>query len=323
MAKSLVSIVIPMKNEGNILKRCFQSMENIDYPHDLIELVIINDGSTDNTKELIINHDWNFNFQYIETGGVGVSKARDLGSKKANGKYILFTDADCVAYPKWILELLKPFENDVAAVGGPNLTPKNDSPFAKCVGSVLSILSKPGARYAFEGEEVTEIHHNPTCNVMYKKEVLEEVNGFNHRLITTDDEELDYRIRKKGYRILYTPFAKVDHYRRPSWKKFIKMAYYYGLGRMQSTKMHPKMGKWFHFAPMLYVLILIGLGILSLFYNICMYIFISLIILSILGILVISIIFTYNKECGFTTFFSLINIWLYGYGVGMLRGVFK
>jgi len=58
-----------------------------------------------------------------------------------------------------------------------------------------------------------EIHNNATCNVMYRKRVLEEVNGFNHDLIATDDEELDYRIGKGGYRIIYTPHARVMNYR--------------------------------------------------------------------------------------------------------------
>lgn len=321
MLTPLVSIIIPMKNEEKIVERCLNSIKKINYPHNEIEVVIINDGSTDKTKSIVFDHKCDLNIIYLETEGVGVSKARDLGLKKSNADFIVFTDADCVVHSDWINELLKPFQDNVAAVGGPNLTPSDDTQFAKCVGSVLTFLSKPGARYAFEGEKVTEIHHNPTCNVMYRKKVLDEVNGFNHQLVTTDDEELDYRIRKKGYIILYTPFAKVDHYRRPNWIKFIKMAYYYGLGRMQSTKMHPKMGRWFHFAPLIYIMILIGLIVISLFYNIYIYIFIFLIIMSILGIGVVTKI--YKKECSFTTFFCLVNIWLYGYGIGMLRGVIK
>ncbi|MDO8870312.1 MAG: glycosyltransferase [Methanobacteriaceae archaeon] len=323
MFTPLVSIIIPMKNEEIIVKRCLNSIKTINYPHNKIEIVIVNDGSTDRTKNIVLDQKHDLNIVYLETQGLGVSKARDLGLKKSSGNFTVFTDADCVVHPDWIIELLKPFQENVAAVGGPNLTPKDDTHFAKCVGSVLSFLSKPGARYAFEGEEIIEIHHNPTCNVMYRKNVLEEVNGFNHILITTDDEELDYRIRKKGYKILYTPFAKVDHYRRSSWKKFMKMAYYYGLGRMQSTKIHHEMGKWFHFAPMFYVLILMLLGIISLFYNVYSYTFVSLIVLSILGIGLISIISTYKKECNLSTFFFLVNIWLYGYGLGMMRGVFK
>lgn len=318
-----ISVVIPMRNEADILERCLSAMEELDYPGELFEVVIVNDGSTDNTAELVKNRNWSFNYQYIETDGVGVSRARDIGFRRAKGDFIAFTDADCVVERDWLLRLSEPFDVDVAAVGGPNLTPEDDVPFARCVGLALSFLSRPGARYAYEGGTVREIHHNPTCNVMYRKEVLEEVNGFNHDLITTDDEELDYRIRKRGYRIIYTPHARVKHYRRPNWKKFMKMAYNYGLGRMQSTKLHPEMGRWFHFAPVILIVTIIGLLVLSLFSNIFLTFLVILAIAYLLGTILVSILYTRSSECSSLKFFSLINLWIFLYGAGMIRGVLK
>jgi cellulose synthase/poly-beta-1,6-N-acetylglucosamine synthase-like glycosyltransferase len=318
-----VSIVIPAKNEESIIKRCIASLEHIDYPRDKLEVVIINDGSTDNTKNIVLNYNWKLNFNYIETDGVGVSKARDIGFKNATGDFIAFSDADCTLDSRWIKELLKPFKSNVAAVGGPNLTPEDDTKFSKCVGTVLSFLSKPGARYGFVEGDVMEIDHNPTCNVMYQKTVLEEVHGFNHKLITADDEELDYRIRKKGYKIMYTPEAKVDHYRRHNWKKFFKMAYNYGLGRMQAIKLHPKMGRWFHFAPSTFVLVIVSLLLLSFLNYLYFWAALIILVLSIGSIGVISLYFGSKSDCKFSTFFSLVNIWLWLYGIGMLRGVLK
>jgi len=318
-----ISIVIPMRNEAAILERCLSAIERLNYPGDFFEVVIVNDGSTDNTAELIKNREWSFDYIYIETDGVGVSKARDIGFRRANGDFIAFTDADCVVDEEWLLRLSEPFEDDVAAVGGPNITPPDDVPFARCVGLALSFLSKPGARYAYEGESIREIHHNPTCNVMYRKRVLEEVNGFNHDLITTDDEELDYRIRKRGYRIIYTPHARVMHYRRPTWRKFMRMAYYYGLGRMQSTKIHPDMARWFHFAPAIFLVSLATAGLLSAFNLVFLNLFVFLIALYVLGTLMISIIYTRRSACRAINFFLLINIWIFLYGSGMIRGVFS
>jgi len=318
-----VSIVIPMRNEADILERCLHAMEELDYPRDLLEIVIVNDGSTDNTAELIEKGSWSFNYQYIETDGVGVSRARDMGFRSARGEFIAFTDADCVVEKDWLMKLFEPFDDDVAAVGGPNLTPEDDTPFARCVGLVLSFLSKAGPRYAYEGGEVREVHHNPTCNVMYRKFVLEEVGGFNHDLITTDDEELDYRIRKKGYRILYTPHARVWHYRRQNWKRFMTMAYTYGLGRMQSTKIHPDMARWFHFAPVFLILALALLTVLSIVDTVFLAFLIMLTALYVLGTVLVSLIYTRGFTCSKMTFFMLINLWILLYGAGMIRGVFK
>lgn len=321
--KSYVSIVIPVKNEEKLIERCLKSLEHVDYQRDKLELVIINDGSTDHTKSILLNYDWKMDYKYIETNGLGVSKARDMGFTSAKGDYIAYTDADCTFDPLWIKELLKPFNENIAAVGGPNLTPEDDTDFARCVGLVLSFLSKPGARYAYIGEEVAEISHNPTCNVMYKKKILEDVGGFNYDLVTADDEELDYRIRKKGHKIFYTPHAKVYHYRRPSGKRFTKMAYNYGLGRMQAIKLHPKMGKWFHYASSTFVLTVLLLLLLSFVHFIFFWAFLALFLLSVVAISVASIYLSNDSYCKFSTIFSLINIWLWAYGIGMLRGVFK
>ena len=69
-------------------------------------------------------------------------------------------------------------------------------------------------------------------------------------------------IRKRGYKILYTPFAIVYHYRKPTWKKFMKMAWNYGIGRMQAIKLHRDMGRWFHFVPSLLIVLIALLALL-------------------------------------------------------------
>ena len=249
-----VSIVIPTKNSEDVIEKCLKSIQNLDYPKEDLEVIIVDGYSTDRTAEIARRYGCKVVFEDKGT----ISYARDLGVKHAKGEYIAFTDADCVVTKNWIKELIKHFKDDtIAAVGGPNLTPEDDTDFAKCVGVVLTALSKVGARYGLSGGRVREIYHNPTCNVMYKKKVLEEVGGFNYSLITVDDEELDYRIRKRGYKILYTPYAIVYHYRKPTWKKFVKMAWNYGIGRMQAIKLHRDMGRWFHFVPSLLIMILI------------------------------------------------------------------
>ena len=147
---STVSIVIPTKNNGDILEKCLRLIQTRQIqPKKYGCKVIFEDKGT-------------------------ISYARDIGVKHAKGEFIAFTDADCVVDRNWIKELIKHFDDEkIAAVGGPNITPEDDTEFAKCVGIVLSFLSKVGARYGLVGGEVREIYHNPTCNVMYRKKVLD------------------------------------------------------------------------------------------------------------------------------------------------------
>ena len=316
-----VSIVIPTKNEGDVLANCLNSIQNLDYPEDKIEIIVVDGHSRDNTLEIAKKYGCKVVYEDIGT----ISYARDLGVKCAKGEYIAFTDADCVVQNDWLKNLIKPFNGEkVVSVGGPNITPEDDTEFAKCVGAVLSFLSKPGARYGLDVEEVIEIFHNPTCNVMYRKRVLEEVEGFNHSLVTCDDEELDYRIRDKGYKILYTPDAKVYHYRRPTWRRFAKMAYNYGVGRMQAIKLHRKMGRWFHYAPSMLILMILALITFSVLNKMLLYFIMMILLLSVLGLFIFSLYFNMkNKQRYYFTMPMLIVMWLSFWGIGFLRGVFK
>lgn len=316
----MISIIIPTKNNGDILGRCLSSIRNMDCPVDELETIIVDGHSEDNTVEIAKKYGCNIIFEDKGT----ISYARDLGVRYANGEFIAFTDADCIVEKGWLRELVKHFSEGIAAVGGPNITPQDDTNFAKCAGTVLSFLSKPGARYGFEENKVMEIYHNPTCNVIYRKKVLEEVGGFNPGLITVDDEELDYRIRKKGYKILYTPFAKVYHYRRPTWRKFNKMAYNYGLGRMQAIKLHWDMGRWFHFAPPVIISIIGILFAFSYMYSVYLWSALTILAGGGTGIVLISLYLgSRSKMSNFLTYFGLIAIWFWGYGSGMLRGLAK
>lgn len=315
-----VSIVIPTKNDEKWIEKCLNSIKNLEFRD--YEVIIVDGCSSDRTVEIAKRFDCRIIFEDKGT----ISYARDLGVKHAKGDFIAFTDADCVVAKDWIDELLKYFNDEkIAAVGGPNLTPEDDSEFGKCVGDVLFFLSKAGARYGFESEDVREIYHNPTCNVMYRKRVLEEVGGFNHRLITVDDEELDYRIRKRGYRILFNPKAIVWHYRRQNWKSFAKMAWNYGIGRIQAVKLHPEMLRFFYFIPTTIILIVFILLLAGIFFKILITIALLILLLGGIGIAMISLFLSVKRKKlkRFPTYFGLIAIWFWGYGLGVLRGIFK
>jgi GT2 family glycosyltransferase len=235
-------------------------MGELDHLGDEVEVLIVHGHSTDNTVEIARKYGCRVIFEDRGT----ISYARDIGVRDARGEFIAFTDADCVVDRGWLRNLIKHFGDDeVVSVGGPNITPEDDTEFVRCAGDVLSFLSKPGARYGLNVDEVIEIFHNPTCNVMYRRWVLEAVGGFNHDLVTCDDEELDYRIGRLGHRILYTPDAIVYHYRRSTWKKFMQQAYNYGIGRMQAIRLHRGMGRLFHFVPSLTILVIVALFALS------------------------------------------------------------
>jgi len=316
-----VSIIIPTKNNADILEKCLESIRNLDYPKDEIEVIIVDGHSIDNTVE--VARKYGCKVVYEEAGTIG--GARNIGVERSSGDYIVFTDADCVVDREWLKNLVREFKDEkVASVGGPNITPEDDAEFAKCVGVVLKLLSTPGARYAFNADRVLEIHHNPTCNSAYRRSVFQEVGGFNPRLVACDDEELDYRIRRKGYRILFTPHARVYHYRRPTWKRFAKMAWNYGVGRGQVIKLHRELIKWYYCTPSALILLIALLLALSFAIPLLSLIAFSILVVGGVGIGLIGLyLASRTKRRHFVRYSLLIAIWFWGYGLGMLRGLIR
>jgi len=321
----LVSIIIPAHNEEATIGKCLASLENLDYPSDNLELILINDGSTDGTKKIMESfvQSSRFHCTYLETEGVGAPKARNVGLTHAKGDYVAFTDADCVVERKWLKNLIKNFGvAEIVGVGGPNITPDDDTEFAKCVGTVLTFLSKPGSRYASNPDKPMEIFHNPTCNVVYRKKVIEEVGGFNENLVNCEAEELDYRIRERGYKLLYTPDARVYHYRRPTYKRFARMAYSYALGRMQAIKQHWKMGRWFHYTPPAIIAVILVLLVLSVVNGVYLWLALAFLVIGGIGIGLMGLYLgAKTKLSNCFTFCVLIVLWFWGSGLGSLRGV--
>lgn len=314
-----ISVVIPTLNDAATLNSCLRSLDRQNYPEDAYEIIIVDGGSNDGTVSIAEEYDC----RVLHEDEGTISYAREIGVREANGEYIAFTDADCVVGNNWLKKLVETIESheNVAGVGGPNVTPDDDTTFAKAVGDFFEVFSRVGARYGYTNDEITEVEHNPTCNVLYKRDVIKEVGGFNEQLVTVDDEEMDFRIRNNGYKLLFRPDAVVDHYRRPTWRRFIKMASTYGYGRGQAIRLHPELGKWFHFAPTIALVIAIGMVSTGLLTTFALNTSLLLVLLGQLGVVLMSFYMRYKTGRSFGRFVLLVNLWLAFWATGFVKGL--
>ena len=226
MNKPFVSIIIPAQNAQATLKKCLDSIVHLHY--DSSQVIVVNDGSNDDTAAILKNYP---HIAVITTEGKGPSYARNLALKEAKGEFVAFTDADCIVDSEWINELLKGFEEEtVAGVGGAQKSPADDTPFGMLVQEFLFAFGFI-SDYMHHGIHMRPTHHNPTCNTMYLRSVLLEMNGFLDGLWPGEDVELDYRIIKKGYRLMFNPAAIVFHYRPGAFAQYQRMMFRYGVAQ--------------------------------------------------------------------------------------------
>ena len=230
---SLISIVIPTKDNVKLLKRCIDSiLKNTNYFN--YEIVIVNNNSTDEKtydyfKDLkridcikILDYNNDFNFSAINNFAV----------KNVNGEFILFLNNDTEVISKeWLSAMLEHAQrSEVGAVGCKLLYPDKTVQHA---GVILGINYLDGENIIAEHspkyipynnhgyfEKVGVIHNlsavTAAC-MMLRKDVFEEVGGFDENLaVAYNDVELCLKIREKGYLIVYTPYAELYHYESQS-----------------------------------------------------------------------------------------------------------
>ena len=264
-SKPFVSIVIPTTGNVKFIRGLVESAIKLDYPKDKFELILIGDKTTtliEKHSKIAVKAGINTIVEYCP---VAAGQKRNIGAEKAKGSLIAFTDDDTILRKDWIKNSIKHLiENeDYVGVGGPNYTPKEELPFAKAVGRIFGSKFLFSFRYTIGHSKAKEIAHNPTCNYIIKKNIVNEIK-FHETLWPGEDVEFDIRVRKAGYKILYAPDVVVWHHRRPRPTAFLKQMFNYGKTRAQVTKMHPSSFDLRYFVFVIAFIVLISLYYISL-----------------------------------------------------------
>lgn len=302
----VISVIIPARNARNTIQKCLDSILSLNHPS--YETIIINDGSKDDTAEILSKYK---DITILETNGIGPSKARNEGIRHSKGEYIAFTDSDCVVDKEWLKELMKGFiDEKTACVGGAQLSPADESLFGK---RVYEFFETAGfiTDYIKSGGKMREVSHNPSCNSMYRKDILVNVGGFLEGLWPGEDVELDYRIKKKGYKVIFNPNARVYHYRQENIEKFYNMMLRYGMAQGILVRKYGFF-RAIQLIP-LFFLILMAIFLYSRF------IFLLVSTMFLAG-LIVRILFN-SKNIILMLWFYLVTS--FGWNIGFLKGLFK
>jgi len=119
------SIVIAARNESKSIGKCLESIQSMDYPADLFEVIVVDDHSRDDTAQVVKLYPW-VQLLLLPEGRAGKKSALSHGIHRASGPWIATTDADCVVPPAWLRLHASAIEPDVVAVAGPVLFAPTD-----------------------------------------------------------------------------------------------------------------------------------------------------------------------------------------------------
>jgi GT2 family glycosyltransferase/membrane protein implicated in regulation of membrane protease activity len=212
-----MSVVVCGFNAADTLRDCLEGALELRYPD--YEVIVVDDGSTDATSSIASE----FPFRLIRTENQGLSKARNAGIDAATGEIVAFVDADARPDPDWLTYLALTFERgEYAGVGGPNIAPGEDGWVADCVANAPG-----GPIHVLLSDE--EAEHIPGCNMAFRREVLEEIGGFDPRFrVAGDDVDICWRVQDAGGRLGFSPAALVWHHPRDSVATYWRQQCGYG-----------------------------------------------------------------------------------------------
>ncbi|REK76168.1 glycosyltransferase family 2 protein [Paenibacillus paeoniae] len=206
-----VSIMVPAHNEGMVIVKTVESLLALDYPHDRYEIIVINDNSSDNSRELLAGlqsmyPERNLNIINTDavTGGKGKSNALNIGFAQSKGELIAIYDADNTPERKALLYLVSEIMNDQslgAVIGKFRTRNRNASLLTRFINvETLSFqwMAQAGRWKLFKLCTI------PGTNFIMRREIIERIGGWDVKAIA-EDTEISFRIYMMGYRIKFQP----------------------------------------------------------------------------------------------------------------------
>jgi cellulose synthase/poly-beta-1,6-N-acetylglucosamine synthase-like glycosyltransferase len=195
-----VSIVMPCYNEGKTIGKAIESLLNLDYPKNMIEIIIVDDKSKDNSVEIARQYEKKYkNIKVIvnKRNSGGAAEPTNIGIKKAKHDYIAVTDADSTPAKDALKKMLGYLQEDptVAGVTCSVLVKNPRTWFQKLQAIEYKIIAFTRRLL----DLIDAVYVTPGPFALYKKKALEEVGYFDTKNLT-QDIEIVWRLRMHGYR---------------------------------------------------------------------------------------------------------------------------
>ena len=255
------SVIVPVYNrrdEVNDLLASLVKQTDKDF-----EIILVEDGSTERCDDIAERYSQDLNLQYFWKENEGRSIARNYGLERAEGRYFVFFDSDCVIPPDYFKTLASELaDNYVPCFGGPDAASDDFTDVQKAISfSMTSFLTTGGIR---GGKVQMEKFVPRSFNMGYSREVYEQVGGF--REMFSEDIDMSTRVRQAGFDIRLIRPAFVYHKRRTSLAKFARQTYVFGMSRITLKLLYPDSLKAVHCLPAVFLAGCTALLLLSLWH---------------------------------------------------------
>ncbi len=273
-----VSIIVPVYNGEGTIAECVHALLALDYPKRLVQIIVVDNNSTDNTSDILQQFD---SIDVVFEPKQGAYQARNTGIELAEHDLIAFTDADCIPKPRWLLRLVDSLNiPDSSTLNPPSPQAIADKPpirrsanvplpTANCqlptdgaaiVGGKVEAYPASNLveryidyRRILDQEKMVEggefsLPFFVTANCLVRREVFDRIGVFDTFFRIAGDADLCWRAQQAGLRLTYCPDAVVVHQHRSNLLGLYSQSFEYGFGRASLFARHHRLfGSRFRF----------------------------------------------------------------------------
>ncbi len=243
----VISVIVPTYNRSKTLEKCLQALAEQTFPAGQFEVIVCDDGSTDDTPEVVKNFKAPFKLSYVRQDNAGPAKARNRGLEKARGQFVLFINDDTIldkealhqhhqthlAHPGEKISVLGTFEfpEEYRKTILVQLINENDLLFEYN-------KMQPGGYHAY--------NYFYTCNLSVPLQAVMDVGMFDETFDgpAAEDIDLGYRLHYNGYRLLYQPECKSIHDHPVTLDGFCRTHKVRGYGQMTLASKYSELNYW-------------------------------------------------------------------------------
>ena len=265
----MVSVVIPCYNEEKNIPLLLDALDSQNYPHDLMEIVIVDGKSSDRSLDVITQTAIKFpdlKIRVLENPQRIIPAALNIGMRSAKGEIIVRMDAHSIPDMNYIRYCVENLEKNIASnVGGKwIIIPGSPSLISQCIAKAASHPFGVGdAKYRYSDKPgyVDTVPYGS----FYKK-LLDEVGYFNEELLANEDYEFNARIRKAGGKIYFDPRISTRYIARATLGRLSKQYFNYGFWKFKMLQKFPETLRLRQAIPPLFVAGIIILLLFSIFF---------------------------------------------------------
>lgn len=324
MITTTVAVIIPTLNEERFIGKCLESVLAQSFPIERMDIMVIDGGSRDRTKEIVYSYEQYFpHLRFIHNPKMIQAAAFNIGVQCSDAPYIIRLDAHALYDREYIRKCIKHLQTNrtLGNVGGVwDIQAQNNTLQAKANAIANQVKFGIGGAAFRVGAEAGETDTVPFG--AFPRRVLEKVGLMREDLPRGEDNEINSRIRKNGYKIWLDPTIISTYFARPNIAQSTKQMYYNGVSIGWLMHIDRKSLGLRHLVPMCFVLTLVGSLLLACFIPSLWWIFTSIIGLYLLVAFIAS--FIACRKFGFRYFFILPALFFcmhFAYGWGTMVGI--